>query len=1180
MSIHFQFLKAEWAKVYEAAAKAESLAYPDPRTACFYSRRALEIAIDWLFEYDTSLIRPYKDDLNACLSEPSFKKLVGPAIHIKLDVIRINGNTAVHSGKVIRPEDAIAALRELFHFCYWLGRNYALKPGDRPDPKASFKPELLPKTSPVPTQTIAQLQALAQQLATKDAELTASKNRLSEAESQLNITASRLSAVETELQQLRQQLAQAKAANTVQPDTHDYNETQTRDYFIDLLLSEAGWDLTSAPFSERSRTEREYPVQGMPTPSGQGFIDYVLWGDDGKPLAVVEAKRTRQDPHVGQQQAKLYADCLEQQFGQRPIIFYTNGYQHWLWDDASYPPRPVQGFFKQTELQLMIQRRTSRKSLLTADINDAIANRYYQTRAIRRISEELERHRDRKALVVMATGAGKTRTVIALCDLLMRCNWVKRVLFLADRVALVNQAANAFKKYLPASSPVNLVTEKHTEGRVYVSTYPTMMGLINHSFDSGAYPSAGAQGTSAGAQGMGERKFGVGHFDLIVIDEAHRSVYQKYRAIFEYFDAFLVGLTATPKDEIDRNTYSLFNLEPVVPTDFYGLDEAVKDGWLVPPKSVSVPLKFQREGIKYDDLSEAEQETWDELDWDEDGNVPDQVAATAVNQWLFNQDTVDQVLAHLMTRGLKVAGGDRLGKTIIFAKNNAHAQFIYDRFNANYPHYRGEFARVITHDVKYAQTLIDNFSHPDKFPHLAISVDMLDTGIDVPEVVNLVFFKLVRSKTKFWQMIGRGTRQSSNLFGPGQHKEFFYLFDYCQNLEFFSQNPETTDGTIAHSLSKRLFTTRLELLSELDQQLQQAGLVTEQPGTYGIDTLEPTTASEVRQAIAARLQSEVAAMNLNNFIVRPQRELVETYSQITAWKQLSPTQMSELASRVAGLPTQLPTEDEESKRFDLLLLRLQLAHLRSEPEFIRLSQQVRAIAAALAEKDSIPMVREQMALIQEIQTDEWWQDITVPLLERARKRLRALIRLIEKVQRQPIYTNFADELGTEAEIEIPGFGGADEFDRFRAKARQFLLAHENHVTIYKLRFNQPLTPTDLGELERILLEAGIGTPADLAQAKQMSQSLGVFIRSLVGLNREAAKQAFSDFLSGSTAAADQIEFINLIIDHLTHHGIMNPSLLYESPFTDINSQGPEGVFNSTQLDQLVSVLRNIQATAA
>jgi type I restriction enzyme R subunit len=458
----------------------------------------------------------------------------------------------------------------------------------------------------------------------------------------------------------------------------------------------------------------------------------------------------------------------------------------------------VQGFYKKDELELMIRRRSTLQPLKDAEIDQNIVERYYQIRAIRRIGEAFETDHDRKALIVMATGAGKTRTAIALADLLLRTNWVKRVLFLADRVALVNQTVKAFKTHLPTSAPVNLVTERATESRVYVSTYPTMKGLID---------------ASNGEQ----RRFGVGYFDLIIIDEAHRSVYQKYGAIFEYFDGLLLGLTATPKDEVDRNTYGLFDLEDGVPTDAYELDDAVRDGFLVPPKAVSVALKFPLQGIKYEDLSEEEKDQWDSIEWDEDGNVPAVVEAEAVNKWLFNEDTVDKVLATLMTNGLKVAGGDRLGKTIIFAKNHDHAVFIAERFDINYPHYRGHFARVIDFKTEYAQSLIDDFSNRDKAPHIAISVDMLDTGIDVPEVVNLVFFKVVRSKTKFWQMIGRGTRLCSDLFGPGEHKQYFAVFDFCQNLEFFGQNPETVDGAAAASLSKRLFTSRVALITELDK---------------------------------------------------------------------------------------------------------------------------------------------------------------------------------------------------------------------------------------------------------------------------------------------------------------------------------------------------------------------------
>ena len=1117
---NFTFLQSEWPLLFDAATKAESMAHSDARASCFYARRTLELAVAWLYKYDPALRLPYQDHLSALIHEPTFHQTVGDAVFTKTKLIKDLGNLAVHSTRKITSTDALTVTRELFHVCYWLARTYGQK--SRPAPNLSFSIALLPQSTSASIQTLDQLQKLEAQLHERDEKLT-------------TLLANK-TALDEELKKLREEFAAAKKANAAQPDTHDYSETETRDYFIDLLLKEAGWPLDKPQ-------DREFEVSGMPNNAGTGFVDYVQWGDDGKPLAIVEAKRTKRDAKVGQQQAKLYVDCLEAKYAQRPIIFYSNGYEHWMWDDANSPPRAVQGFFKKSELELMIQRRTTRKLLATAPINEAIVERYYQTRAIRRIGEAFETDRQRKALVVMATGAGKTRTVIALTDLLMRCSWAKRVLFLADRLALVRQAVNAFKMHLPDSSPVNLVTEKNTEGRVCLSTYPTMMGLIDEATE-------------------GQRRFGVGHFDLIIIDEAHRSVYQKYRAIFEYFDSLLVGLTATPKDEIDHNTYGLFDLESGVPTDAYALDDAVADHYLVPPKAVSVPLKFQREGIKYDELSEEEQEQWDALEWNEDGTAPREVDPAALNKWLFNTDTVDKVLAHVMTRGQKVAGGDRLGKTIIFAKNNEHAEFIAERFNIAYPHYKGEFARVITYKTEYVQSLIDKFYIKDSAPHIAISVDMLDTGIDVPEVVNLVFFKAVRSKTKFWQMVGRGTRLCPNLFEPNVHKEFFYLFDYCQNLEFFSQNPDVTDGTASEPLGTRLFKARLQLIGELEQRKE-----------FG-DKAE----AEISQETANFLHAQVAAMNIDNFVVRPQRKLVEKYAQQEAWKSLGSEQFGELAQNVAGLPTELTDEDEDAKRFDLLILHTQLSILQAKPDYASLRDRIIAIASALEEQPAIPAIRAQMALIQSMMGEEWWEDVTIAMLETARKRLRALVKLIEKGKRNVVYTDFEDELGEGITIDLPEVDTGMNFERFREKARQFLKAHENHLTLQRLRHNQPLTPSDLDELERMLVEAG-GTKEAINRAKEENNGLGIFIRSLVGLDHETAKQAFSQFISSASVSANQIELINLIVDYLTENGVMEPDRLYESPFTDIHSQGPVGVFSVEKADQLQDVLREIRQSA-
>ena len=1135
---NFGFLRAEWPDLHAEASRAEQLAVADPRASCFYARRTLELTVTWLYDADASLRRPYRDDLAAMIAEPTLVQVAGPAVRTKMDVIRRQGNAAVHRRAPVAANDAVRTVAELFHVLYWVARTYSRNPFDLPAAGLTFEPARIPR--PVPTSVRlakqAELKAQAERYAAQDAALATERKKNED--------------LDAELAALRAEVAAAKAANEARPDTHDYDEAQTRSLIIDLLLKEAGWAL------DRPQ-DREYPVTGMPAsaaPSGRGKVDYVLWDDDGRPLALVEAKRTTRDPQLGRYQAKLYADRLEAESGQRPVIFYTNGYRTYLWDDTRYPPREVQGFYTKEELRLLVQRRASRLTLATLPVDEQIVGRAYQAHAIRRVAETFENDAQRHALLVMATGAGKTRTVIALADLMMRANWVKRVLFLADRRALVKQAVNAFKQHLPGAPVVNLLEERDGGARVVISTYPTILNMIDE------------------VDASGVRRFGPGHFDLVVVDEAHRSIYQRYGAIFDWFDALLLGLTATPKDEVDRNTYRRFQLEDGVPTDVYSLDQAVADGYLVAPRVVDVPLKFQRGGIRYADLSEEDKERWDELEWNDDGSVPAEVSTEELNRYLFNADTVDKALATLMTHGLRVAGGDRLGKTIVFAANYDHAKFIVERFDASFPEHAGSFAAIVTYRTTFAQQLIDDFSTAEKAPHIAVSVDMLDTGIDIPEVVNLVFFKLVRSKSKFWQMIGRGTRLAPDLFGPNRDKNGFLVFDLCQNVEFFNQNLMAAEGSLTPSLRERLFERRADLLLALDQ---RDGA----PGEDGADGTVSETG--LRWDLARRLHQEVSAMNPDNVLVRPHREQLDTFTDFDSWLRLTPEAHAQVVDHLAGLPTAFRDDDtsEEAKRFDLLALRLQLAVLTADAGYARLRDQVQEIAAALLRQLTIPAVRAQAVLLDEVAGDAWWQDVTLPMLETMRRRLRSLVKLIDKSRRGVVYSDFEDELGELTAGSLQGMDVGADLTRFEQKLRIYLRTHEDQLVIQKIRRNRQITATDLDQLERLFVESGIGTEAEIDRAKTDAGGLGVFLRSLTGLDRAAAAAAFERFLEGRTLNSAQLRFLREVIDHLSRNGTIDVDLLYRPPFTALAPGGPEDLFPEVEVDEMVTVIHSVRATA-
>ncbi len=1096
ISDNFAFLREEFPPVAQSATLAERSVYSDPRAACFHARHALEQLVKRIYRIDKRLKPPRVQNLDGYMNGPAFRTIAGDTIWQKAEYVRKAGNTAVHGNKAPEPGAALDCVRELYHVLYWAGRTY-LRKGAEALEGARYDESIIPSAHAGPVAPIEKLEAITQQ-------------RDEAAEKQREL--------ETQVEELRQRVEEIRAENEAIPDTHNYDEATTRRRIIDLDLKRAGWALDQA-------RDREHEVSGMPNGRGVGYADYVLWGEDGKPLAVVEAKKTIREARVGQQQAKLYADCLEKAHGQRPLIYYTNGYTTWLWEDRIYPPREVAGFGRKEELETLIRRRDEggRKPLDVARINEAIVERYYQKRAIGSIAQHFAAGH-RKSLLVMATGTGKTRTAVALVDLLQRAGWVKRALFLADRVALVKQAVNAFKQHLPESSPVNLVTEKDKTGRVYVCTYPTMMGLIE------------------------EGRFGVGHFDLVVIDEAHRSVYQKFGAIFKYFDSLLVGLTATPREQVDRNTYQLFGLPPGAPTDAYELQTAVDDGFLVPPKAQQVNLKFPGRGINYDELSEAEREEWESADWGDDSPapaVPQRVEPQAINNWLFNANTVDQALQYLMEHGHKVEGGDRLAKTIIFARNHDHALFIEERFNHHYPQHAGQFARVVDNYATYAQSLIDDFSIKNKAPHIAISVDMLDTGIDIPEVANLVFFKPVYSKIKFWQMIGRGTRLCPDLFGPEKDKTDFRIFDFCYNFDFFKMNPDGIERGGGMPLGARLFRSRVELIGH----------------TQRTPALDPD--DKVGAATTDLLHREVAAMNAENFIVRMHREAVHKFKDRNAWNQLSDEDRKTLQEEVAGLPSEIPAEEIESRLFDLMALRMQLATVEHDVSgFEKDRKKVVEIARLLEEKSAIPAVKAQLGYLQAMQGTDFWVGIDIAGLEEMRLRLRDLVPLLDRTKRHIVFTDFEDEItgvNEDAILDIPKMTGLE----YQKKVEQYLQSHLNNIVIHRLRTNQPLTASDLRELETMLIKIGEEDGKALLEgllARSHAPSLVHFVRGLVGMDRAAAQAAFSKLLSNQSLTPPQIRFVEMIIEQLTARGVIEPGALYEAPFTAFHAGGPDGLF--------------------
>lgn len=1068
---NFDFLKKElqFDSFADVAISAEKILHIDMEASVINCRRAMEFAIKWMYSVDGSLVMPYQDTLVSLMSTEEFRDIVDPDLWRRLDFIRKVGNNAAHNGKKITLDQAKLCLENLYIFLDFVAHCYA-----KDYTEGEFHAELLEEQKQPVLEEVPPI-------------------------SEIN-----LKALIAENQALKEQLTarREEQQQTYVPKPLDLSEYKTRKIYIDTMLMDAGW-------IEGKNWINEVELPGMPNKSEVGYADYVLYDDAHRPLAVIEAKRTCVDVAKGRQQAKLYADILEKQYGRRPVIFLTNGFDTRI-DDGQYPERKVSMIYSKRDLEKWFNLQTMKTSLKNITVDKNIAGRYYQEGAVKAVCDSFGNKNRRKALLVMATGSGKTRTVISLCDVLLQHGWVKNILFLADRNSLVTQAKRSFVNLLPDLSVTNLCEEKDNyQAHCVFSTYQTMMNCIDSVKDEEG------------------KLFTCGHFDLVICDEAHRSIYNKYKDIFTYFDAPLVGLTATPKDEIDKNTYNIFELENGVPTYGYELAQAVKDGYLVDFLSVESSLKFIEEGIVYDELSEEDKEAYEATFEDENGELPEKISSSALNSWLFNEDTIKKVLHILMTKGIRINYGETLGKTIIFAKNHDHAEKILEIFGKEYPNLPG-YAKVIDNYMTYAQSAIDEFSEPNKLPQIAISVDMLDTGIDVPEVLNLVFFKKVMSKAKFWQMIGRGTRLCPGLL-DGEDKQKFYIFDFCGNFEFFRMNKGKATANMM-ALQGAIFNLEFQI-------------------TYKLQDMEYQTERLIayRNALIQHMSEKVQELNRENFAVRQHLKYVDLYSDQSNYQALS--YEDTLLVREELAPLILPDGDEASAvRFDALLYGIELAYLIGKKYGKARSDLLKKVSA-ISTVANIPEIMVQAELINQILHTDYLERAGINEFEHIRESLRDLMKYLPK-KKVRYDTNFEDDILSiewkESELEN------DDLKNYKAKAEYYVRQHQDDLVITKLKKNKPMTQDDTKTLEKILW-SDLGTK-DEYEAEYGDKPLGEFVREIVGLDMNAAKEAFSEYLNEANLDSRQIYFVNQIVEYIVHNGLMKDfSVLQEPPFTDQGS---------------------------
>ncbi|WP_457370402.1 DEAD/DEAH box helicase family protein [Pseudomonas sp. TE36184] len=1112
-SINFEFLRSGNQMLANLVGLAEAVLHIDPGSALTRLRSFAEELTKTIYKEEL-LPRIPQSSFYELVKDPVFNDCVSKSLVYQINFLRIQGNDAAHGGEgdLRNAKLALNAAHELAK--YMAVKYYGVT--------QAALPEFIEVKDP--TAALSQLQ---QSVSSYEKELQKQQEELQRVMDKLEQERTRnldkLVQPAKPDQQKRQQQSQ-KVADSLQ-----WNEAKTRALLIDAMLLQAGWDVSN-PAQVGHEVEVDFPGNT----SGKGRADYVLWGDNGQPLAVIEAKKSGNvSLQAGREQARMYADGFERMGMQRPVIFYSNGYETFIWDDKQYNTyRPVYGLYSKDSLEYLNYQRQYRIAELEKHNPElSIADRPYQIEAIKTVAAHFQKQR-RKALIIQATGTGKTRVAIALAELLLRTGWAKRVLFLCDRKELRVQADEAFKQNLP-SEPRCVIGETNKvdqTARIYIATYPGMMNRF--------------------------AQLDVGFFDLIIADESHRTIYNKYRDLFDYFDAIQVGLTATPVKFISRNTFDIFDCETTDPTFEFGLDAAINNEppYLAPFRVRDLTTDFLRDGIHYNDLSD-EQKRQLEDDLGEEEAKRTTIAGKDIGRKIFSEDTDRIILENLINNGIKDETGSLVGKTIVFAQRQDHAEHLEKLFCKLYPQYGARVCKVIHNDIPHVDTLIKEFKKPDNHFRIAISVDMLDTGIDVPEVVNLVFAKPVKSWVKFWQMIGRGTRLRPNLFGTGKHKSEFLIFDHYGNFDFFEQDYQEPDDTGGKSLLQTTFEARLELVQAALRQNH----------------------AEAFDAAIELLRADINDLPENSVAVKRELRVVHQLQQTNLLQQFDAKTQHLLSNTIAPLMSARVLRDKHATALDKLIAGIQRCLVEKASCFddgkIILLVELDKLAV------NIQAVRQKDVLIAEVRSAGFWQNPSIDKLENARKELRGIM----KYRQTGTSTGYGIDTTKTRDDNVQGgeravyIAGASEAMIYRRRLKDILdgmLA--SNPTLQKIHKGEPIAEPELKTLTSTILTSHPGVSLEVLNEfyGRTADQLHLTVREIIGLDAQAIEEHFKSFLHAHPSlTAQQVRFMNLLKNYIAQHGSIVVEKLYEPPFDSISHEGIDGVFAPTDVTELVAVLK-------